>query len=376
MTTNSPEDPRANARKLWFRAVASTSVGVLLLCAFVGNSSLHGPRAAGSSFYGTNRPDLLSTLPLAPGGPTHWTPAAPSPTPRIEGYACSYGNKLFTFGGYKSLIHPYAINTDASVYDPAADTWTSLGSIPIPPTHAGMARDLDHGMLYFVGGLQGAYPGVTTTQVWSYDLANNAWSPMPPLPVPLAAGSAVFVANELHYFAGIGAHDRNTNVPVHYVLPLDDTTWHTAAPLPTPRDHLTALALDGKIYAFGGEIGHDARHLQQTLSHVYDPATDTWTRLPDMPRSKSHTEASAFVHDGKIVIAGGQIDQYASTDTILQFDPTSNSWAFLGRLPAALQGAVLQPVGPRIILTQGYDGTHMNSQTWTSNLPTAASPSD
>ena len=377
MTSPLPEKPRAIARRLWVRTVASTSVLVLFLCAFVGQFSMHSPRASGTAFYGTSRfPssfDTLSTIPLVPGGPIRWTPAAPSPTARFEGYAFGYHEKLFTFGGYKSLIHPYAVNTDGAVYDVASNTWTTLGTIPIAPTHAGMAPDPEDGILYFVGGLQGAYPGVTTTQVWSFNMDQNSWTTLPPLPIPLAAGSAVFVSSQLHYFGGIGAQDRNTNVPVHYVLTTGDDHWHAAAPLPTPRDHLTALTFNGKIYAFGGEIGHDAHHLQQTLAHVYDPVTDTWSRLPDMPRSKSHTEASAFVRDGKIVIAGGQIDQFASTDTILQFDPASNSWSLLGRLPAALQGTVLQPVGSRLILTQGYDGTHMNTHSWTSDLPVNSS---
>ena len=368
MTTQRPEKCRVNARKLWVRAVGSTSVLVLLLCALAGQSSMHAPRVSGTPFYWTSHPGSSVDPTIAFAGTIRWTPAARSPTPRFEGYACAYHEKLFAFGGYRSLIHPYAVNTDAAIYDPASNAWTSLGTVPIPPTHAGAAQDPDLGILYFVGGLQGAYPGVTTTQVWSYNIDANAWTPMPALPVPLAAGSAAFVNGQLHYFGGIGAHDRNTNVAVHYVLYPGDTTWRTAAALPTPRDHLTAVPFNGRIYAFGGEIGHDARHLQQTLAHVYDPATDTWSRLPDMPRSKSHTEASAFVLNGRIMIAGGQIDHYASTDTILQFDPATSAWSFLARLPGSLQGAMLQPVGTRLVLTNGYDGTYMHTQTWLAPL--------
>jgi len=369
--TPPPPINRAHARRLWVRTATSTTIAALVLCAFAGNSSMHGPRAAGSSSYRTSRPDFLSAPPITS---IKWTPAAPSPTPRFEGYACVYHEKLFTFCGYKSLIHPYAVNTDGSVYEPASNTWTSLGTVPIPPSHAGFARDPDHGIVYFFGGLQGAYPGVTTTQAWSFNLETQSWSSLPALPIPLAAGSAAVVDNQLHYFAGIGAHDRNTNVPVHYVLTLGDDHWRPAALLPTPRDHLTAIPFNGKIYAFGGEIGHDAHHIQQTLSHVYDPATDTWTRLPDMPRSKSHTEASAFVLNDKIIIAGGQIDNFASTNTILQFDPATNAWSTLALLPGPLQGAALQPVGPRLVLTVGYDGTHLHTQTYTAPLPEVPSP--
>jgi len=303
-------------------------------------------------------------VPVVRGARVVWRAAKASPTKRFEGYACGYGDKLFTFGGYNSLIHPYAVNADGDVYDASLDRWRSLGRMPAPPSHAGMARDVEHGMLYFVGGLQGAYPGVTTNEVWSYDMNRNVWAQLPGLPTPLAAGCAVIVDGELHYFGGIGAHDRDTNLAVHYVLTLGESQWRKAAEFPTPRDHMTALAWNGKIYVFGGEIGHDKYHLQQTLSHVYDPASDTWTRLADMPRSKSHTESSAIVRDGKIVIAGGQVEGFASTDTILQYDPVADSWGMVGRLPGALQGAMMQCVGDRVVLTNGYDGTHMKTETW------------
>ena len=377
METEKTEQSRGGGRRVWVRVAAGTAVGCLIVCAFAGHSNWNVPRAAGSSIYGTSgsseqaRLDLA--IPVVPGGGIRWTPAKASPTKRFEGYACGFGDKLFTFGGYNSLIHPYAVNADGAVYDAASDTWTSLGTVPMPPSHAGMARDIEHGMLYFVGGLQGAYPGVTTGEVWSYDMNRNAWAQLPGLPLPLAAGCAVIVGGQLHYFGGIGSHDRDTNLPVHYVLTLGDEHWKKAADFPTPRDHMTALALDRKIYVFGGEIGHDKYHLQQTLAHVYDPAKDAWTRLADMPRSKSHTESSAFVHDGKIVIAGGQVEAFASTDTVLQYDPAADSWGMLGRLPQALQGAMLQSVGDRLVLTNGYDGTHMKTETWVGRFENEAS---
>jgi len=326
------------------------------------DSNMKGLGAAGSF-------DVFNVTPIIWPKPIHWTAAAPSPVKRFEGYARSRNGKLFTFGGYNSLIHPYAINTDGSIYDPATNNWASLGQMPVAPTHAGLAQDPEKGILYFVGGLQGAFPGVATTEVWSYDMNDNAWTPMPSLPLPLAAGDAVLVNGQLHYFAGIGSANRSTNVPVHYVLQLGQTDWHTAAAFPTPRDHISAVALNGKIYVFGGEIGHDTYHMQQTEADVYDPATDKWSRLADMPLSKSHTESSTFVTNGKIIIAGGQIDNYESTNTILEYDPVGNTWALLGNLPGVLQGTMLQRIGNQLVLTNGYDGTYMKTGTWIANWP-------
>ena len=314
--------------------------------------------------------DVFNVTPILTGPTLNWTAAAPSPVARYEGYSRSFGGKLYVFGGFNS-ISGHTANSDYAVYDPSTNTWTSLGQIPCATTHAGVAFDSDNGIMYFVGGLIGPYPSVASTSVYAYNIPTNTWSQLPSLPVGVAAGSAVLVNNQLHYFGGIES-DHNVNVSVHLVLNLGDIAWHTAAAFPTARDHTSAVALNGKIYSFGGEIGHDLLHLQQTQVDVYDPATDSWTQLADMPISKSHTESSIFVSNGKIILAGGQIDNFASTSTIMEYDPAANSWAMLGNLPGPLQGTFLQPVGNQLVLTNGYDGTNLQSGTWIADWTTGA----
>src|SRR5438445_10724822 len=125
---------------------------------------------------------------------------------------------------------------------------------------------------------------------------------MSSLPEPLSAGDADYVNGEIHYFGGNRGQDRVTDYGVHYALRLGDSKWHTAATFPNPRDHFTSVVYNNKIYTFGGEIGHDTYHLQQNDVRVYDPATDRWTQLASMPVAKSHTESSAFIHDGLIYV--------------------------------------------------------------------------
>jgi N-acetylneuraminic acid mutarotase len=133
---------------------------------------------------------------------------------------------------------------------------------------------------------------------------------------------------------------------------------------------VTAVPLNGKIYVFGGEIGHDTFHKQQTECDVYDPSTDTWSRIADMPLSKSHTESSTFVSNGKVILAGGQVDNYAATNTIEEYDPATNTWAILGNMPGVLEGTMMQLVGNQLVLTNGYDGANMRTETWIANWPT------
>ena len=327
------------------------------------DTNLKGWNAAGNF-------DVFNVTPILAGPTLTWTPAAPSPVLRYEGYTRAFAGKMYVFAGF-STISDHLTNSDSTVYDPATNTWTSLGQIPCPTTHAGVAFDDVNGIMYFVGGLDGPYPSVASTAVWAYNIPSNTWSQLPSLPVGSAAGAAVLLNGQLHYIGGIQSN-HNIDVNVHYVLTLGDTTWQNAAAFPMARDHITAVALNGKIYSFGGEIGHDLLHQQQTEADVYDPTTDAWTQLADMPLSKSHVESDTFVSNGKIIIAGGQIDDHASTNTILEYDPSTNTWGMLGNLPGLLQGAFLQPVGNQLILTDGYDGTYLQAGTWIADWTSGA----
>lgn len=301
--------------------------------------------------------DKLFVTPVRPGVSLAWKPEANAPAARFEGVGRVVHGKLYTFGGYTSVV-PFGVTNRASVYDPGTGKWTDMGAIPIPETHCGVAVDEARGRIVFLGGRRGVYPGTATSEVWQYDIAGNAWARLGPLPEPLSAGAAEIVNGQIHYVGGNRGQDRETDYELHYVLGPGETAWHKAAPLPAPRDHVSAVTLGGKLYVFGGEIGHDAHHRQQMSAWAYDPATNAWTTLADMPIGKSHAESSTFVLNGRVVIAGGQVDNWLATGNIVEYDPASNTWAMLPPLPKPLEGVIVQPLGDRLYVTGGYVGTN------------------
>ena len=62
--------------------------------------------------------------------------------------------------------------------------------------------------------------------------------------------------------------------------------------MPTPRGGLTAAALAGRIHVTGGEAFSPHQTFGQ--HEVYDPATDGWLKLPDLPTPR-HGLSSAIV---------------------------------------------------------------------------------
>lgn len=74
--------------------------------------------------------------------------------------------------------------------------------------------------------------------------------------------------------------------------------------MPTSRRAVTTSVVDGKIYVIGGYLDPAVSgYPGVTTVEVYDPATDTWTTAPDMPKGRFAPRSS--VVDGKIYVIGG-----------------------------------------------------------------------
>src|SRR5215213_3711606 len=80
-------------------------------------------------------------------------------------------------------------------------------------------------------------------------------------------------------------------------------SWQTKAPAPLQRFEAQGVAVDGKLYVFGGFTSNFLT--ATTRSDVYDPATNSWTRIADLPDQITHAHAVA---DGNSIwLMGGLI---------------------------------------------------------------------
>lgn len=319
---------------------------------------------------------LTPTPPPAvpPRWPTSWQTAASALNSRFEAAGTVVGTKIFVFGGFKG---DFTVHRTYTSYNTATNTWTNLGTMPVDMAESHQELAVDGQYIYIAGGFAGNLdtsknPTQTVNdKVWRYDTVGNTFTQIATLPQARGAGTLDLIGRELHYFGGNPA-DRVTNLGDHFVYNLDTGIWTTAAPMPNPKDHFSSVVLNGKIYAFGGEHGHDQLHEQQRDMWMYDPTSNSWTQLADMPISKSHMEGGSFVLDGKIVMAGGQIDNFQPTANVIAYDPNTNSWTTLQSLPAARQGGIVRAIGDRVYQTIGGSQTNSpQSGTWVGNLPLA-----
>ena len=123
---------------------------------------------------------------------------------------------------------------------------------------------------------------------------------------------------------GAGAVDTFTKI-----------NWASRAAGPIGRAEALRAVIDGKLYVFAGfgdQKGPVAR------SDVYDPATNSWTRIADMPRRLTH---AGTVADGRdVYFVGGYIgtgpgyQQQFGTTEVWKYNVDTNAYTRLPDLPA------------------------------------------
>jgi hypothetical protein len=88
---------------------------------------------------------------------------------------------------------------------------------------------------------------------------------------------------------------------VHEVFDPQTRSWTTAAPMLRKRSGMNSVMARGCFHVWGGEgpAGMFPDH------DYYDPRTDKWTRLENMPVPVHGVYGSAFVYDLIWVTGGG-----------------------------------------------------------------------
>lgn len=238
----------------------------------------------------------------------------------------------------KSASPPLTVTSSSSAVSPrrrsagAARVRRSFRSLA---TAVGLPRGLNHaavaafaGRVFVFGGFA-QEDGRPLSDAYAYDPAADTWSSLASLPSPRGAAAATTFGHGIHVVGGnsagsIARHDRYDP---------EKNVWETRAPLPVGRDHLAAVTAQGTLFAIAGRIGSFRHNVSRT--DAYDPARDAWTSKAPLPTARSGV-AAALYRD-RIVVCGGESPSRAFA-TVEAYDPQSDAWSILPSLPAARHG--------------------------------------
>jgi hypothetical protein len=190
-----------------------------------------------------------------------------------------------------------------------------------------------------------APPGYTLSGSFS---AGNQWFAMAPMPTARYGLAAAAVNGRIYAIGG------QPSVPVTgfsivstvEVYDPSTNTWRSSndfpgtlgapAPMPTARTLFAATAVKGKIYAIGGFSGSN----NLGTVEVYDPSTNTWRSSNDFPGTPG-APAPMPTPRIRLTVAAVNGKIYAigglgGIDKVEVYDPDSNSWGTAASMPAAL----------------------------------------
>lgn len=99
--------------------------------------------------------------------------------------------------------------------------------------------------------------------------------------------------------------------------------WHTVSSIPNAQAEHLGTDYNGKIYVAGGDL--DERNNPER-HYMYDPDSDSWTRLADMPTPRESGVAGAY--NGQIFYIGGRRDESPAQSKIVEiYDIGTDSWS-------------------------------------------------
>lgn len=322
---------------------------------------------------------MLALLALACAGCNGSTASSSAPTAswerigeiphiRYEGMTARVGDRVFLLGGFNDdSLNAF---TRVDVFNTQSREWSRAADMPSPATHA-QAAVVGDSTIWYAGGYVGTHPGPTTTDVWRYDVRTDRWDAGPSLPESRGGGSLVARGDTLHFVGGWLA-DRRTDAPEHWALIPGARGWMSRAPIPVPRGHHSAVAVDGSIYVIGGQINHDVLPVDLQDVHRYDAEGDTWFPVATLPATRSHAEPGTVLWRNWVFVpGGGDIGAgLINTREWMGYDFENDRWRRLPDLPTTLRAPNAWIVRDTMYLTGGGEYGHQpsNTQLWSLSL--------
>ena len=254
-----------------------------------------------------------------------WAHRAELLAPNSEFAVAELGGKLYILGGYPA---DRVTVTTVQVYDIAADSWELGPDLPAPNNH-GMAAGVN-GKVYLIGGQTEAGGDTYVDTVYELDPAVGQWVEKAKMPTRRSAGVAI-VHDGLIYVAG-GRPPRGHDFAVYD--PAADR-WEMLPDLPSQRNHIAGAAIDGRIHVIGGRLAAASAPTRPPPTRCSTRKPRTWSVAAPMLRPRSGI--NGVLADGCLHAWGGESGAGMFPDHDY-YDPRSDSWTKLPDMPLPVHG--------------------------------------
>jgi N-acetylneuraminic acid mutarotase len=239
-----------------------------------------------------------------------WTSKRPMPTARQGAVVAVVRDKIYvTAGRAYTDANDVTYPTSTEVYDPATDTWTVKAPIPSPPPYNSVLGNLFLGGASLGDKIYVVVSAADGSDTLVYDTVSDTWSSMEGFVLKPTEPAAVGIGDKLYVVPLQGGYAFEERMAV--LDPSVTPPWFTRGGPPTRRESASIAAWgDGLVVAGGWRYADYAVTADLTAAvEAYDPASDAWHALPDMPTPRARTATTSL--PGKLfVLGGGRGDLY------------------------------------------------------------------
>lgn len=196
---------------------------------------------------------------------------------------------MLVAGGWEFLCPPMAdcagpeepLLADAAVYDARADSWRSVTGPPFGIRRQEYAAAALDGSAYLLSSCAGGPQCDSPTRLLEYDVAQDRWTDHGEVPGRRSYRHLVALDGTLLAYSGTDEHGEVDDV----IFDPASGTWSDLPddPLPRSYDRFVVPADDQLVLTASSSAALDAGEDTGKLAARFDPSTGAWTRLPDAP---------------------------------------------------------------------------------------------
>lgn len=235
---------------------------------------------------------------------------------------------------------------------PATGKWTTTGLANYPINRSEHQGEEINGKFYVVGGQCDCPGGGPTIDLYIYTVATNTWAKGKDMPAIRHHVATAKHGGKFFVFGGITQQLNNWpwdrgEVNAWMYDPATDT-WTTLPDMPERVGAGDAETVGDKIYVAGGIL--EGENIARTRTFEYNIAAKTWTRKANMNGAREHFRMASV--GGKIYAAAGRHD-HQDVKIFEAYDPAADKWTVLKPLPTTRGGVAVGAINNRIYVMGG-----------------------
>lgn len=266
-----------------------------------------------------------------------WEKKAEIPSQRYEFGLANAGDFIYLLGGL-SIPSVYFPVKKVEAYDIRNNRWKDIEPLPIPAHHPGVTSDGKN--IYMIGG--NGIRIIPYSYAYSLNIETNNWQRLKDMPTKRGALGLAYLDGKIYAIGGAENKMAKNN---NEAYDIKQRKWVTLKPMPTAREHLAVVATGEKIYALGGY--NSTRFNSLKTFEVYDPKKNEWEKLQDLPIAISGFAAAA--NNDSIFIFGGE-QGWAASAEVHEYKISEDKWMRRPNLPSPRYASVA---------VNAFDGIHV-----------------